>query len=433
MLAICAVVYLDARSGLQARQTEILSTKRAQILHVITESAADLASAPSVLRHKLNDIFVGHEEVALTLRDDAGRTIYASHQVAPWTSDVRLIDFAASSSPTTPGALQATLALDTRDDALFLRRLAISLGTAAIGGALLASITGYWLVRQALRPVRWLTLQASELAADTLHRRLSDEHQPEELRPLVAQFNGLLGRLDTAYDQLQGFNADVAHELCTPMATLISSSELALRRTRPGPELVNVIASNLEELRRLAGIVEDMLFLSNADRGVRARRTHVASLAKLALDVAAYHEAHIESASVALRVSGDAEGHLDVALFKRALSNLVQNATRYANPGTTITVSIEDELVPGGVRVSVRDIGVQIAPEDLPRVFDRFYRADKARPSSGNHGLGLSIVAAIARMHEGSVFASSSESETTVGLILAKRAAADQVEARAAL
>src|SRR3989442_950748 len=130
-----------------------------------------------------------------------------------------------------------------------------------------------------------------KLSAQDLQRRLDDSGQPQELRPLIAQFNALLERLAVAYRQMEAFNADVAHELNTPLTTLISSCELALRKPRSEAELREVLASNLEDLRRMAGIVADMLFLSQADRGQGARLAPWASLAALAHEVIDIHEA----------------------------------------------------------------------------------------------------------------------------------------------
>jgi two-component system, OmpR family, heavy metal sensor histidine kinase CusS len=221
--------------------------------------------------------------------------------------------------------------------------------------------------------------------------------------------------LSQAYEQLEGFNADVAHELCTPLATLISSTELALRRARGAEELREVLGSNLEELQRVAGIVQDMLFLSQADRGSSARRVATASLAGVARQVADYHDAALDDAGVRVEVIGDTGGEFDLPLLQRALSNLVANATRYSARGSTIRIEI-DALTGGEVRLAVANHGATIEPAHLPRLFDRFFRGDRARSGAHqNHGLGLAIVAAIARMHGGRPFASSASGITSIG------------------
>ena len=175
----------------------------------------------------------------------------------------------------------------------------------------------------------------------------------------------MLGRLELAYEQLEGFNADVAHELCTPLATLIGSTELALRKARDAHELREVLGSNLEELQRVASIVHDMLFLSQADRGASARRIPTPSLAALARQVSNYHEAALADAGLALEIVGEAEGSFDTPLLQRALSNLVGNATRYAQRGSTVRVEITG--APGGdVLLRVVNRGAPIAPDHLP-------------------------------------------------------------------
>jgi two-component system heavy metal sensor histidine kinase CusS len=253
------------------------------------------------------------------------------------------------------------------------------------------------------------------VSADNLQQRLDSGEQPLELVPLIDQFNALLARIEKAYLQMEGFNADVAHELCTPLATLIANNELALLRPEQA-DIREVLASNLEELHRLTGIVNDMLFLSQADRGVGARRAPVASLASMAADVLDYHEAALSEAGLTAKVVGDAHGAFDVPLLRRALSNLLGNATRYASSGSVVQINLRTTDV-GCVLISVTNYGSTIDPELLPQLFDRFFRADPARShGQSNHGLGLAIVGGIARMHQGRPFASSENGVTNVGI-----------------
>jgi len=418
LVVVCAVVYGATRLGFQARQSGELVQKQAQLRHLLAESSheGDVAT----LKHKLDDFFVGHPDIALALTRADGSEFYRRSTPTP-IGDVRVARFALPAPAPEQGSLDAVLALDIREDAALLRRIGLTLAVAALAGTLLVSAGGFLLVRLGLRPLRDLVNQTRRLAADTLHRRLDGSAQPGELEPLIAQFNELLSRLELAYAQLEGFNADVAHELCTPLATLIGSTELALRKARDADELREVLGSNLEELQRVAGIVHDMLFLSQADRGASARRVPTPSLAALARQVSNYHEAALVEAGLALEIVGDAEGSFDIPLLQRALSNLIGNATRYAQRGTTVRVEITGE--PNGeVVLKVVNRGATIGPDDLPRLFDRFYRGDAARSHADrNHGLGLSIVAAIARMHGGRPLATSSAGTTSIGMILKAR------------
>jgi two-component system heavy metal sensor histidine kinase CusS len=257
------------------------------------------------------------------------------------------------------------------------------------------------------------------------------------LRQRVDQLTAMLERQRRSQAQVEAFSANVAHELRTPLATLITGTELTMREGDLAPEARDRLGANLEELRRMQGIVGDMLFLSRAYGGHRARRQRVDSLAALVAEVADYHEAAIDEAGLSLRVDGEAVGDFDAALLKRALSNLIANATRYATVGSVLRVGMEGARS-GQVRLWVANTGPVIPAKRLPRLFDRFYRADAANGSPatdsegvGDHlGLGLSIVDAIARMHGGAAFARSDERETRIGLTLSGGASGRAYTAR---
>ena len=207
----------------------------------------------------------------------------------------------------------------------------------------------------------------------------------------------------------------------TPLATLIGETEVALSRERSPAALRETLQSNLEEMKRLSALVNDMLFLSQADRGVTARRGAPVSLAGLAAQVSEFHEATLEDAGLALRIEGDATLPMDEPLVKRALSNLLGNATRFATPGSTVVIAIAPAPETQQVQVVVQNLGTAIAADHLPRLFDRFFRVDSARScdDAQHHGLGLAIVAAIARMHAGRTLAESASGTTRVGFTLA--------------
>ena len=411
---VSLVVYVLMVVDLDARQTESLEHKRELIEHVLSEARGDRDLES--LHHKLDDFFLGHRDLALTLRHPDGTTLHDNATLAREFGRIKQSFFVISHWEPGGGALAAEMFLDISRDQQFLRRLGITLMTASLIGALIVSVGSFVLVRRGLRPVRHLIEQTCALAAEKLHERLDGSMQPRELQPLVDQFNALLARLSHAYVQLEGFSADVAHELRTPLATLITSTEISLLDPTLPSATADLLGSNLEELRRMTGIVNDMLFLSHADSGAVARRQHVPSLAALAGDVVEYHDAALAEAGFTVDIQGDGAGNLDAALLKRALSNLLGNATRYAAPYSTVKVRIRASAV-GVIELSVTNKGPLIPAEHIPRLFDRFYRADPSRAqANANHGLGLSIVAAIARMHGGEPFVASSGDATCVGL-----------------
>ena len=236
------------------------------------------------------------------------------------------------------------------------------------------------------------------------------------LRQRVDQLTAMLERQRRSQAQVEAFSANVAHELRAPLQTLITGTELTMRDAELPPRVQERLGANLDELRRMQGIVADMLFLSRAHAGHRARRQGVDSLAALSAEVAAYHDAALEEAGLTLHIDGEAVGDFDAALLKRALSNLIANATRYAAAGSVLRVGIEGHRS-GLVRLWVANTGPVIAAERLPRLFDRFMSTDAA--GGDDHlGLGLSIVDAIARMHGGAPFARSDERETRIGFTL---------------
>lgn len=416
LVMVCAAVYGATHLGFQSRQSEEMVQKQVQLRHLLAEAARD--GDVATLKHKLDDFFIGHPDMQLALTRASDGSEFYRRSASDSAIDQRVARFSVPAPSPAQGTLHAVLMLDIQEDAALLRRIGFTLASAALAGTLLVSAGGFLLVRLGLRPVRDLVDQTRQLAADTLHRRLDGSAQPEEFEPLIAQFNELLGRLELAYVQMEGFNADVAHELCTPLATLISSTELALRKARDANELREVLGSNLEELQRVASIVHDMLFLSQADRGAIARRVTTPSLAALAQQVCNYHEAALEDAGLTLDIVGDAVGSFDTPLLQRALSNLVGNATRYAQRESAVRVEIS-QAAPGEVQLRVVNRGATIEPAHLPRLFDRFYRGDPSRSHADrNHGLGLAIVAAIARMHGGQPLASSSDGISSIGMSL---------------
>ncbi|MDR3066791.1 MULTISPECIES: heavy metal sensor histidine kinase [Comamonas] len=421
---VCVAVYWGSWLALAQRQQESLEQKQVTVTHLLQQARANRSA--SNMQHMLSDFLTGHEDMSIRVSHADGTLLFEKlNQPLDDVHSARRnfgVELPTQADPSERQLVQVLLVLDRRPDDALLRQLAWILGLAAVSGALLVSLFSAWLVRRGLAPLHSLVEQTRQLGAKDLSRdwqtRLDDSNQPQELRPLIAQFNALLERLAVAYRQMEAFNADVAHELNTPLTTLISSCELALRKPREARELRDILASNLEDLQRMAGIVADMLFLSHADRGESAHRIQVASLASLAAEVVEYHEAALQEADLQVKVQGDARAQVDARLLRRALSNLLGNATRYATPGSCIEIQISTPQA-GQVTLAVQNLGLAIAPEHLPRLFDRFYRSDAARSQADrNHGLGLAIVAAIARMHGGQAFARSEQPVTTIGLSL---------------
>jgi two-component system heavy metal sensor histidine kinase CusS len=293
-----------------------------------------------------------------------------------------------------------------------------ALAALSLTTVLAVMLVGYWIARVGLRPLQRLSLEARALRPKAQAQRLQASRLPVELADFAVAFNGAIGRLEDAYRQLEAFNADVAHELRTPLANLIGGTQVALSRPRTVVELEEILQSNLEELEELRLIINDMLFLARADQGEVATglvRTRLAQEVRKTID---FYEVLLDDLGASVEIAGDvdAEAPIETALFRRALSNLLQNAIEHSAPGARISIEIRRGA--GDVWVGVTNSGEPVAESHVLRLFDRFYRVDAARNVPGRphgHGLGLAIVKAVATMHSGSVSASSTAGLTTIG------------------
>jgi two-component system heavy metal sensor histidine kinase CusS len=313
--------------------------------------------------------------------------------------------------------LRFLTAIDTETFWQTQHSLLIALLSLAAIGIALASALGYWVARIGLKPLRDLSQEARRLAPPRLSGRLQLSRPPPELDEFVKAFNSTLERVEQAYSRLESFNADVAHELRSPLTNLIGQTQVALTRGRSAEHYFEVLQSNLEELERLRSIINDMLFLASADQGSKVTQLTSASLAEEVATTLDYLDFILEDAHVEVQVRGDANAPIEKAHLRRALINLLHNAVQHTKPGQVIHVDIHAEG--DHVSIGVANPGTAIAREHLSKLFERFYRVDASRSNSGaNHGLGLAIVKAIALMHGGTVFVRSEDGVNTFGINL---------------
>ncbi|ASL45887.1 Sensor kinase CusS [Burkholderia sp. AD24] len=285
-------------------------------------------------------------------------------------------------------------------------------------GSLAVLLLSYSVTRLGLAPLTRLTRDASAVSPNNRSQRLNTASLPLELNDLANSFNGALERLDGAYGRLESFNADVAHELRTPVTILIGQTEVALTRNRSVDDLRHTLQSNLEEFERMRTIINDMLFLARADQGERATGLVEVSLAAEVAHTLEFLEIPLEEARVQAELRGDAQTRVNRSLFGRACTNLLMNAIQHCEPGASISVTIA--RFENQVRVAVANPGEPIEPGVLEHLFDRFYRAEVSRTNSReNHGLGLAIVKAIAEMHRGTVSAHSANGINTFSFSIA--------------
>ncbi|MEP9316275.1 heavy metal sensor histidine kinase [Pseudomonas sp. LABIM340] len=304
--------------------------------------------------------------------------------------------------------VQLTLILDITHHQHFLQRMQrliwMTMGFSALATALL----GAWAARASLRPLRRMSEVAAQVSAHSLTTRLDAGQMPQELRGLAAELNAMLARLEEAFQRLSAFSADIAHELRTPLTGLLTQTQVVLSRSRSLEDYREALHGNLEELERLTTMVNDMLFLAKADHGLLSPSSQPLALAGEVDELLEFYGPLAEEKSIRLERDGELSVQGDRALLRRVLANLLDNALRFTPDGGQIRVLLE----PG--RLSVENPGREIPADRLPRLFDRFYRADPARrEGQGEHaGLGLAICRSIVRAHGGEIRCESAEGWT---------------------
>ena len=263
--------------------------------------------------------------------------------------------------------------------------------------ALAASLGGYWMSRRALSPVDELTSAARRISLDNLAERLPVSRSGDELERLGDTWNEMLSRLDSAVERMRQFTADASHELRTPISIIRTTSELALRRERAPDEYRKALESIHQESQWMTQLAEHLLLLARADAGALRLNSERLEIDRLVQEIVRETEPMAEIRGIWLQtqlgagaVFIQADGHA----LRRILAILLENALQHTPAAGTIEV--ETSAAEGRVVVAVRDNGEGIPGEDLPHIFERFYRGDPARTRRSGAGLGLAIARSLA-------------------------------------
>lgn len=416
---------------LDQRSEQELRGKRDLMLHVLSELPSVESIAQST--HRFEDLLIGHDDLHLALVDPGTGNMVASfsalaRQSRPvldglpdstaalaWTADNKAsLRALRGTAPVANGRpLRYYLSMDRRHDTGLLRGFV----TATLLGlpVLLALVAfGAWLIaRTGLAPLRRFNRLAASIGTKSLSQRLSSAGLPRELAELAGEFNAMLGRIDAGYRRLQEFSGDLAHEMRTPVATLLGRTQVALSQTRTAAQLREVLEGNVDELERLSRLIADMLFIASAEHQADPLQREAVNLRQEAQRVADYLWLPADERGIGVEVSGEATVTADRLLVQRAITNLVSNAVRHAAAPSVVRIAIDRQ--PSGVLLSVSNQGPGIPEDQLERIFDRFYRVDPARTrGDGGTGLGLAIVRSIMSAHGGHVRAASQPGGATV-------------------
>lgn len=277
----------------------------------------------------------------------------------------------------------------------------------------LSTIGGWFLAKASLRPVDEITRTAQDITASNLSRRLPVTNTKDEIGRLSETLNDMISRLESSFERIRQFTADASHELRTPLTIMTGELELALRSRKTAEEYQGVLSSALQEVLRLSHVVESLLLLSRTDMGRVSLHMEKINLGEIVADLAdaATILGTQKNIYITFRPSEDLYVNADGGKLRQVFLNLIDNAVKYTPSGGMISIAIHREG--NWAEVRVRDTGIGIEREHLRKIFDRFYRVDKARSRElGGAGLGLSIVQWIIQIHNGAI---SVESEPGKG------------------
>ena len=422
LIAFALVIYYAAGNIFHERQDESLRSTAQTVASAYVEEFAEAHSLTKAGEIVLSEITFPNRYVQLT--DNSGKPIAASANLSGSTIALPAAVFADARahgfSHATVNGLRVTVVPLSPDQTLGYAAVAepLSVVEAGLGelrrdlfaGAflvlLLASGGGYFLARKSLAPIASMNSQTQRISAENLSARLDLTNSRDELGRLATTINDLLARLESSFKEQQRFIADASHELRTPLAVLRGETEVALGKTRTVEEYQQSLSLIQDEAERLSRIVEDLFILARQPINTRAAlNKERVSLNDAVRDCARAAQVLAVRKGVRLKLEHDSPSialNGDEELIRRLILNLLDNAVKYTPSGGEISLALGRQN--GSAEIVVRDTGIGIPEASQPRVFDRFYRVDKARARAmGGAGLGLSIAQWIVEAHGGAI------------------------------
>ena len=290
---------------------------------------------------------------------------------------------------------------DVDEDIVILKRLAL------IFFPFILAITGvmsWFLAGRALSPMVQIKSLAEQIRHGRLEQRIAVGVKGKEVDDLVRIFNEMLDGIQHSVEAQRRFTSDVSHEIRSPLTSLRGNIEVALRKKRTTEEYEELLRNNLSDITRLSRITDDLLFLARADNNILELRKHWFDVNQLLKHI--IERLRYDGLSIVEKYDGNLEVYGDSSILEQAFKNLISNAIKYTPRGGTVTITTEKEG--DYAKVAISDSGIGIPEDEIPHIFERFYRVDKERSRKmGGTGLGLSITQWIVNAHGGQILVKS--------------------------
>lgn len=398
----------------------------------------------SPLKQHLTDTLTGHHGAILYVVGDDGKIVYASNELPELSSFITQNNAAFSGDAVKqwndnnhayrvlfrhvelpdaqpPRAYMIMVAITIDSHLRFFEKFNRTLWAMIASGTLMTGLMGWLAVRQGHAPLRHIITQIHTISANELNTRLEPNDFPKELTELAVSYNEMLERMDKSFQKLSNYAADIAHELRTPVTSMLTQTQVSLSKSRTVDEYREVLYSSIEEYEHMSQMINDMLFLAKMDNGLYEPGTDVIDLKKEARNLFEYYEAWTEESNIELQLNGQAYVVGDRLMLRRAMGNLLSNAIKNTPSGNAVSVQIQPQD-DGNVSIAFINQGNVIPKDVIPRLFDRFYRGENMlRGRDEGSGLGLAIAKSIIDLHHGVITVTSNEINTCFTIVIPKQ------------
>lgn len=401
----------------------------AELEAILDRVEETLAEGSNNLTQRFDDILIGHHHPLLRV-SQGDQLIYLSDDSAAellrWPDNAALEDTQRISQGhhyrlryqsielASGQTINITVAIGIDHHLSFLRQFNTTLWVILLCAVTLSTILAWLVIRYSLRPLSAIIHELQAVSATQLKRQLNTHEMPSELVQLGSALNAMMQRIDASFERLSDYTSDIAHELRTPVTSLMTQTQVALSAARSADEYREVLYSSIEEMERMSQMIADMLFLAQTDNSDLLPDTEAVNIKDEIDSLVEFYSLISEEKKIHLRSAGEATLIGNRLMLRRAIGNMLNNAIKHAPEDSTVDVLTEPET--DRVLIHIKNQGKTIPPAEISKVFDRFYRSR----DSDNHGtgLGLAIAKSIAKAHGGNIEVYSAENTTCFTLLL---------------